>query len=96
MEANEVEKHCEELRELIDMGPGHNPVALHKALGVVNTLRATATWDYPLAILTGINEQLGRWFGDRKWRGDEAALHSSLTQDLAKLEAVLDRQTGEG
>lgn len=85
-----VHDHSDELRDLIDLGPEHNPEILRKALGIVQTLRAAAPWSFPQQILDDLKERLPYWFGERRWRGDQAQVHCDLLEDLATLQAFWD------
>ena len=81
----ESQDRCDELRDLVDLGPGRNGEVLRKALGTVRTLRAAAEWEYPRQILDDLKERLSIWFSARMIRGDNAELRKALLQDLTQL-----------
>lgn len=85
MDKKKVKDRCQELRDLIDLGPGRNVEMLRKALGTVRTLRTAAQWEYPRQILDDLKERLGVWFSARVIRGDNAELRRALLQDLTAL-----------
>jgi hypothetical protein len=93
MNPEAVAKVCDELHENVDQGPGENPGALARALGTVRMLRAAASWDYPLAILTEIEVQLARWFSREEWRGTDEGrrCRETLLAHISKLEDAWER-----
>jgi hypothetical protein len=86
-----VQAHCDELRELIALGPGRNPEMLAKSLALVHVLRAAAEWDFPQHLLRDLKERLTIWFIDRAWRGDTAEFHGALVRDVEQLCAAWER-----
>ena len=94
MDAKKVQTHAAELRDLISLGPGHNPEVLRKALGIVRAMRAAAMRDYRRQILDDLKERLKVWFSDRRWRGDQAELRRGIIQDLAELGAAWEALEG--
>ena len=85
VDPQKVREHCDELRDLIDLGPGRNGEVLRKALGTVRTLHGAAEWEFPRQILDDLKERLIVWFGDRVIRGDTASLRNALLEHLAAL-----------
>jgi len=96
MDQKKAQAHCDELRDLIGLGPGRNPEMSRKALCVVRSLRDAAEWDFPQQILGDLKERLTVWFGDWVWRGDTAELHRALVRDLEELFAAWERPTSDG
>ena len=96
MDQKKVQSHCDELRDLIGLGPGRNPEMLLKTLTIVRSLRGAAEWEFPQQILDDLRERLAVWFRDRVWRGDSAELHRALMQDLAQLCASWERPKDDG
>ena len=90
-----VRERCEELRDLVDLGPGSNAEILRKALGTVRALLAAAEWEFPRQILIDLKERLIAWFSDRLIRGDVAELRSALMQDLVRLCASWEAPNNE-
>lgn len=80
-----VRQLCDELRDLIDLGPGRNVEVSRKALGTVRTLRAAAEWEFPRQILDDLKERLIFWFSDRQFHGDNAERRKALVKHLAEL-----------
>ena len=96
IDQEKVQAHCDELRELIALGPGRNPEMLAKTLDGVRILRAAAEWDFPQHMLGDLKERLTIWFSDRAWRGDTADLHGVLVRELEQLCAAWERPKTEG
>ena len=95
MDQNKVQAHCDELREILALGPGRNPEMLRKTLSVVRSLREAAQWDFPQHMLGDLKERLTVWFSDRVWRGDTAELHAALARNLEQLCAAWERPKTE-
>jgi hypothetical protein len=91
-----VQAHCDELRDLIGLGPGSNPEMLAKTLGVLRLLRGAAEWDFPQHMLADLKERFTIWFSDRAWRGDTAELHGALVRDVEELCAAWERPKSDG
>lgn len=93
MTPEEVARACDELHECVDQGPGENPGALGRALSAIRVLRADASWEYPISILTEIELQLTRWFSSEVWRGTDEQLRcrENLLDHISRLEDAWDR-----
>jgi hypothetical protein len=93
MNPDEVARTCDELHEYIDQGPGENPGIFAHALTVVRRLRAAASWDHPLTILTQLEMELAGWFSPDRWRGaDEGeGCRQALLSRLSSLEDAWER-----
>ena len=93
MNPDEVARTCDELHENIDQGPGENPGIFAHALRVVRRLRAAASWDHPLTILTQLEMELAGWFSPDRWRGaDEGeGCRQALLSRLSSLEDAWER-----
>lgn len=65
MTAVEVSHACDELHRLIDQGPGLNPGACATSLTIVRQLRAAAEWEYPLELLSELEQLITRWFNPK-------------------------------
>jgi hypothetical protein len=96
MDQKKVQGYCDELRDLISLGPGRNPEMLRKTLSLVRSLRGGAEWDFPRQMLGDLKERLTVWFSDRVWRGDTAELHGALVRHLAQLCASWERPNSDG
>ena len=88
MDPAEVARTCDELHQYIDQGPGENPGVFARALDEVRRLRAAASWDHPLLILTQLEIQLAGWFSPDDWRGADAGARArqALLSRLSSLE----------
>jgi hypothetical protein len=93
MTADELARSCDELHAYIDRGPGEDPGVFAASLGIVRRLRASASWDYPMALLTRIETRLASWFSPDKWRGDDEGLccRLDLLSDISTLEDAWER-----
>ena len=93
MNADELARACDELHEYIDQGPGENPRGFASALGAVRRIRAAASWDYPLIVLTRIEMRLATWFGPETGRAADAGqgCRQALLGDISTLEEAWDR-----
>lgn len=93
MNPDEVARTCDELHEYIDQGPGENPRGFASALGAIRRLRAAASWDYPLIILTRIEMQLAAWFSPDTARAADQGqrCRQALLGDISTLEEAWDR-----
>jgi hypothetical protein len=67
VDAAEVDTLCEELRDLIKLGPGVNDDALRRARGIIETFRATRSGDYVNEKLIELAEGFEQWFSARNW-----------------------------
>jgi hypothetical protein len=83
----EVERACDELHELMDLGPGMNPEAYAAALNIVRRLKASAPL-HPGSLLFEIEALLGRWFTSEPWAsGDEPVrMRETLLTYLRRVE----------
>ena len=89
MDVLEVEKLCEQLREVIGTGPGRNELALAEAEGLVSVLQDAVPWNGPGDKLVTIKNWLGVWFSQRRWRkyGDSGEIClQSLSDDITIVE----------
>jgi hypothetical protein len=68
MNPDEVAKVCDELHECVDQTLEESPTVFAKALSTVRTMRAAASWDNPITVLTEIEQQPTPWFSLDKWR----------------------------
>jgi hypothetical protein len=93
MNPEEVARECDELHKCIEQGPGENPGVFAQALTSVRRLRAAASWDYPLNILTEVEVQLAHWFSPEKWRGpdDGASCRDNLLCQISRVEDGCNR-----
>jgi hypothetical protein len=91
MDSHEVGQLCEELRKLVDSGPGRNPEARRKALSIVATLKGAG----PPHLRGGLVSMEGgfkHWFGSQE-RGIDNEWHtrSGLLEDISVVQARWDR-----
>jgi hypothetical protein len=60
----EIDRLCEELRDLIEVGPGVTPDALSQARGIIQVFQSTRSGD-------DVNQKLGALiYGFEQWFGD--------------------------
>lgn len=96
MQLAEVNRLCDQLREVIAAGPGKNNLALQEAMGVVSMLQQSAPWNGPRDKLVTIRGWLTIWFSQRLWReyGDEGEIcRQSLFNDILVVESYWVRKT---
>jgi hypothetical protein len=76
VDEDEVEKLCEELRGLIELGPGAKFEALTRARRILEIFRTTKSGDYVDEKLLGLSYGVEQWFSFGKWnrRGDGGKL----------------------
>lgn len=93
MNPEQLARTCDELHACIDRGPGESPRGFASALTGVRRMRAAASWDDPLIILTRIEMGLATWFSPNKWRAaDEGqGCPQALLRNLSTLEETSDR-----
>lgn len=93
MNPDEVARICDHLHECIDQGPGENPGVFASALSAVRRLRAGASWEYPLSILTYVEMQLARWFSPDELRGQDQGqfCRDDLLDHISQLEDAWER-----
>lgn len=96
MQFAEVRALCDQLREVIAIGPAKNDLALQEAIGIVSMLQHAAPWNGPRDKLVTIRGWLNIWFSQRLWRayGDEGEIcRQSLINDILVVESYWERRT---
>ncbi len=85
----EVARACDELHELLDLGPGLNPEAYDAALIIVRRLKAAAPL-HSASLLFEIEALLGRWFTSQPWADSDEELRTreSLLDYIRRVEEV--------
>jgi hypothetical protein len=85
MDATEVDRLCEALRECIDCGPGVNLIVLPRARNIVAALRSAGLGQYANGKLVDIEAGLKRWFSARRWHKgrDGQATRHELYADIS-------------
>ena len=92
MDAAEVEKLYEELRNLIKLGPGVNDDALSHARGIIETFRTMRSGDYVNEKLVGLADGFERWFSAGDWNSNfdaGASCKQWLYSDIGGLETAM-------
>jgi hypothetical protein len=96
MTEEEAHKLFEDIYTQLDLGPGENPTAKGKALGLVRELHSAA-WMYPREKLNYAKEYIERWFSPRKWHmNDEGEFCKRQIYDgLSVAESAWVRKPGQ-
>ncbi len=95
MQFAEVKALCDQLREVIAIGPAKNDLALQEAIGIVSMLQHAAPWNGPRDKLVTIRGWLNIWFSQRLWReyGHEGEIcRQSLINDILVVESYWERR----
>jgi hypothetical protein len=88
----EIEKHCDELRKIVDLGPGTNAIALNQASEVLSAFQGSAAkWHAVKEALVDVEDGFSTWFSPARWRGKEGGTlaRELLVGDIERLRSAL-------
>lgn len=92
MLAINVERLCQQLRDLVDAGPGVNDDALGHARAIIGEFRMTRSGDGVNDRLVALEDGFERWFSASNWNANFDAgkgCKQWLYSDIGGLEAAM-------